>query len=722
MDFRNPNVTYTTQLDMPAAMLWKLLQDFGCWIKWSPLFSKMTLQESRKTQMSDPTYIRDVETIFGHYYREELVLRDSSSFLINYRQIKAERSSPLVDRYETQFQIHVVDATHCSITWKSNIALVHNAPAGALEQVLARQKTFFKKTTSAAVTHLYIQTYSKSALNFLTEKTLEIESALLVGNAAAQYEYDEYELPLPKMCKGLPLKEALAPKKIGMMVQRVLELGYLQAAKFLLEDSEPIKGKFDYEGAARKLASTYGNDREKDLTAALLKNWDTDEEFCQQYLQGVNPLQIEVIRDSQQIPAKMRSLTIKDFGTKTKTVQDLISEKRLFLVDYKDLENFHLHNHLYFYAPIFVMYKELLEDGDTRLNVFAIQVERTPNAPIFTPQSPHKNRYRLAKMFVACADIQVHQFGLHLGISHLGNEPVAVAVNRKLPEGHALRALLLPHFKDTIGINFGARLALVTNPEQAFTNNTFAVGTAQGKQLASIYWQKFDFFGWSFPKELEARGFTRDGKDGLSGYFYRDDGFKLWDAFGNYAQNFVYRHYKTDQDVANDKDLQAFCYDLSAKEFGNYPGFPTQILTKDFLCEVLQIIIWNGSALHSYLNYPQWPYVGLIHNRHNALYKPMPAEDGNDVPDEYIDEALAPTFGALFQLTFCWLLSCLDEDETLIHLKSLKHIYPDIDNKFQLELAEITQQVSKRNERLLAEGKTPYVFLMPENVANSCNI
>jgi len=100
----------------------------------------------------------------------------------------------------------------------------------------------------------------------------------------------------------------------------------------------------------------------------------------------------------------------------------------------------------------------------------------------------------------------------------------------------------------------------------------------------------------------------------------------------------------------------------------------------------------------------------------------MPKEDGKDVSDDYIDETLAPTFGALFQLTFCWLLTCLDDDNTLVTLKSLKNIYPDIDNRFQIELQEVTKQIERRNDKLIAEGRTPYVFLLPENVASSCNI
>ena len=40
-----------------------------------------------------------------------------------------------------------------------------------------------------------------------------------------------------------------------------------------------------------------------------------------------------------------------------------------------------------------------------------------------------------------------------------------------------------------------------------------------------------EFSDFSFPRELQRRGFggsTED--DGVQGYYYRDDGFLLWDA------------------------------------------------------------------------------------------------------------------------------------------------------------------------------------------------
>jgi len=719
---KNPDVEYQANIDLPAQFVWNLLQDFGGWINFSPLYSEMTVQESAGFR---PVY-RDYVTVFGDSYREELVFRDKDNFTLKYKSVKTLTSNQNVETIETIIMVKPVEKRSSSLSWKSNVIFVSGTNPEVKKQIFALQKRVFKKTTVAAVTHLYIQYFTKYSMDYFTQKTLEIEAALLVGNRTHIYEYADYAEdpdrgPLPKMVKGLPKREALAPKKIGAMISRILELGYLQAAKYILEDEEDIDEKFDYEDAARKLVSTYGSEQEKEMTAALLKGWESDEEFCQQYLQGANPIQIEVIRSIDQVPLKMRSLLVQERG-QFKTVQTLFQEKRLFVADYKDLQDMKLHKNKYFYAPILVLYKELLEDGDSRLNVLGIQLERNENAPIYTPQSSHKNRYKLAKYFVACADCQIHQFGYHLGISHLGNEPVIVSINRKLPPTHALRALLQPHMEDTIGINFGARLALISKAETAVTNHMFALGTDQGRKISSREWQKFDFFDWSFPKELEKRGFYRDGRDGLDNYHFRDDGFRLWDALGSYAQTFVNRHYARDEDVSNDRDVQAWAYDLSAKEFGNYPGFPSQILSKELLWKVLQIIIWNSSALHSYLNSPQWPYVGFVKNRPNALYKPMPPEDGYDITSQYINDALLPTFAALSQIVFSWFLTTPTPESSLVDLKALKEFYPDIDEKFQKELNEVAKQISKRNDKLVAQGKTPYIFLMPENVSCSANI
>jgi len=231
-------------------------------------------------------------------------------------------------------------------------------------------------------------------------------------------------------------------------------------------------------------------------------------------------------------------------------------------------------------------------------------------------------------------------------------------------------------------------------------------------------WEKFHFFDSSFPGQLASRGFTRNAEDGLTSYFYRDDGFRLWDCIGNYTTNVVNHYYKSDEDVQADKCIQKFAEEMSNPEKANMKGFPTTIGTKALLSQCLQIIIWHGSASHSVINYSQWPYIGFINNRPNGLYKDIP-KGKNEISDEEVEGFLAGPLPRLFQILFPWLLSApISED----NLPALRAMSGEINQAFQDDLKDLTEHIVERNKKLEAEGKTPYVFCLPENIACSVSI
>jgi len=497
------------------------------------------------------------------------------------------------------------------------------------------------------------------------------------------------------------------------MLGRFLEVAYLQAAELIFERTSQLPAGTDlYKLAAQQVVETYGKTSLKEVSEYLFQHANEDTELCQQYLQGANPLQIQLVRSVEDVPESMRHLKAQE-----KSLPELISEKRLFLADYKELVHLHRANAMYFKAPYVLMHKETIE-GRSQLNIVAIQLERTPGATIYTPNGPHPLRYKLAKMFAACADNQVHEFRYHLGLAHLGMEPVIIAIHNALPEKNPIRELLKPHLEETIGINFLARQTLIA-PVGAFTNNTFAVGTAQGVELASDAWRDYDFYKFSFPEDLKARGF--DGNDGLDGYHYRDDGYKIWDAIGSYATDFVHHHYQDDSAVKADTVLQGWAQEMASKEKAAIPGFKSEIQDRKELAHILQIIIWNGSALHSLLNFPQWPYLGYIPNRPNGLYLDMPKEDGNDITPQYLQQALLPKFATAFQIAFSWLLS-LPSETNLLQLAEKESHHSEHGKKFHKRLVEVTEAINHRNEELRKQGRNPYIFLLPENVACSVDI
>jgi len=718
-----PTASVSTVVDVPVNFLWELLADFDAWIKWWPMYLSMdAFQINEKGERipltesevpKDGGYYRSFTTLEGTKY-EEFLQKITKPHTLCYDFVKVEPAIPAIESITSQITLEPVSENQTKITWSSWTKLAPGADANSLEGIVQVQSKAYTKGIQSAVQYLVIASVWKGGLNVLQERMMSMSKALLIGQSPVWGYVEQFtDKPFPKSVRGLPTSEAMPPQKVGQMLGRFLEVAYLQAAELIFERTSHLPAGTDlYKLAAQQVVDTYGKTALQEVSEYLFQHAGEDTEFCQQFLQGCNPLQIQLVKSVQDVPETMRHLKAQG-----KTLSELINDKRLFLADYKELANLHRANSMYFKAPYVLMHKETV-DGRSQLNIVAIQLERTPGATIYTPNGPNPLRYKLAKMFASCADNQVHEFRYHLGLAHLGMEPVIIAIHNALPEKNPIRELLKPHLEETIGINFLARQTLIA-PVGAFTDNTFAVGTVQGVELASNAWGDYDFYKFSFPENLKARGF--DGNDGLDGYHYRDDGYRIWDAIGSYTTDFVQHHYQDDSAVKADTVLQGWAQEMASKEKAAIPGFKPEIQDRKELAHILQIIIWHGSALHSLLNFPQWPYLGYIPNRPNGLYLDMPEEDGNDITPQYLQKALLPKFATAFQIAFSWLLS-LPSEHNLLLLSEKESHKSEHGKKFHKRLLEVTEAINHRNEELRKQGRNPYIFLLPENVACSVDI
>ncbi|CAH1250203.1 ALOX5 [Branchiostoma lanceolatum] len=487
---------------------------------------------------------------------------------------------------------------------------------------------------------------------------------------------------LPAECVPLPAAELFTPAKFGWIFAKIMDFVESQAGLTI----RMMEGKGTWNPWEAQLG------RYMPVNERLIKEWQTDEEFCRQYLQGTNPMVLTACRDKSGIPAEMFEL--KGQG---KTTLQLMEEKRLFMVDYAPMLAAPKSPGKCFYAPILLMYKEMLPDGDSRLNILGIQLTRhKAKNEVYSPETAktHPNKYLFAKMHVMVADANVHEFLYHLGFTHIAMEPIVVSLHANLPPDHPIHRLLLPHFKDTIGINHLARHTLVSRVFP-LVEPLFAV----------------------FPKELKRRGFDESGSDGLNGYFYRDDGFKLWNIYKTYVTGFVDKTYTNDQAVAADQALQRFCQMVEGP--GQLHGFPREISTKRLLIDCLTNIIFTVTAQHSSLNLPQYDYYSLVPNRPPNLSQWMP--DGpNDMLESTILAALPPPPMTALMIVLVYLLS-LKTDTPLIKLSALQDLYPDVHDQFMKQIYCLSEEIKARNEQLETEGKVPYAYLDPDNVAISIN-
>ena len=113
-----------------------------------------------------------------------------------------------------------------------------------------------------------------------------------------------------------------------------------------------------------------------------------------------------------------------------------------------------------------------------------------------------------------------------------------------------------------------------------------------------ILTQNMNFKTLDFPKTMTEKGFPEDESDGVKNFFYRSDGYQLWNIFSRYVSSIVNSAYVSDQAVIQDNQLQQFASSVANKNQGNVPGFPSVISTRSDLIEVLTSVIFASSVMH----------------------------------------------------------------------------------------------------------------------------
>jgi arachidonate 5-lipoxygenase len=505
---------------------------------------------------------------------------------------------------------------------------------------------------------------------------------------------------LPRMAEGLPADELLSPKKLGRMVQRGAEYAYAEAqfASRIEGARDPFEAYFAGDVVRPWVADHAAEDRE----------------LARQLVQGMNPHVIRRVRSIDEVPGEMRELRAKN-----RTLGDLIEHKSLFICDYVDLAPLARYRDMFVYAPTMLVVKDEAA-GSPGLDILAIRLTREASGNrILTRESTPPNQWRLAKMHVACADNQHHQWIEHLGYAHLAMEPFAVATHNAFSSDHVLGQLLKPHFRDTIGINFLARQTLVSDVAP-FTDRTFSTGTAQALQMFLGAWKRFDFGKFGLPSRLEARGFDEARTDGLEGYLFRDDGLALWRAIERYVGEVIEASYPNDAAVAADPAISAWTLECRAPDRGAVTSFPARFETRDALRQAITTLVYQVSAGHSAVNYPQYDYLGYVPNRPDSLFRAFP--DGTaEIDEAYLRAALPNEMISHFQISFAYLLT-LPAEESLSKVDAMKARYPEIHARFQAHLSEIGRAIDGRNAELVARGRAPYPYLHPDRVAASIAI
>ena len=244
-----------------------------------------------------------------------------------------------------------------------------------------------------------------------------------------------------------------------------------------------------------------------------------------------------------------------------------------------------------------------------------------------------------------------------------------MGTQRNLPDAHPIFKLLVPYFRYTMGINTRARASLI-NPG-GIIDTFFGIG---GEGLLE-QWRRcgatYNVHTSNIKRWAKERGV--DDAEQLPGYYYRDDGIKVWDALEGYASDVINQYYETNNDVVNDEELQAWAQDIHTNGFPGFQGapvghgFPDKMTSKEELIMYCTLIMFTGSAQHASVNFMQYNYYKFSPNAPFGVRQSPPEKKGT-VTDKRVIETLPEEESVINTIGTVNLLSQYSENEVIFKL------------------------------------------------------
>ena len=237
---------------------------------------------------------------------------------------------------------------------------------------------------------------------------------------------------------------------------------------------------------------------------------------------------------------------------------------------------------------------------------------------------------------------------------------------RNLPDAHPIYKLLRPFFRYTIAINHRARATLIN--DNGLLDCLFSIRGEGRVELMRRAYNSYSVHDTNIKRSIAKREVGNSLL--LPGYYYRDDGIKVWEALEEYVTNVINYFYANDGDVQEDDEIQSFAKDLHDTGFigsGDKCGhdFPDKISAKAELMEYCTLIMFTGSAQHASVNYGQYDFYGFVPNAPFSLRRPPPSEKGKPTEEDVL-ESLPDKMSAIISIAATHLLSRYSEDEVSI--------------------------------------------------------
>ncbi|XP_072776705.1 polyunsaturated fatty acid lipoxygenase ALOX15B-like isoform X1 [Taeniopygia guttata] len=452
------------------------------------------------------------------------------------------------------------------------------------------------------------------------------------------------------------------------------------------------------------------------VTEYVVRHWQEDAFFGEQFLSGVNPV---LLRRCRRLPPNFpvsEAVVAPSLGPATSLRREM-EAGNIYLADYGVLQGIPTAlidgRPTFVAAPLCLLHQR--PNGDLLPLAIQLSQEPGPSAPLFVPQDPPW-LWALAKVWVRSAEFQVHEALTHLLRSHLLGEVFALATLRRLPPQHPLFKLLVPHTRFTVQIGALARRFLL-NPGGVF-DRAVALGrrgllALVARGLRALRWRSL-----VLPRDLRHRGVAA-----TKCHHFGCDATKVWRAIRRFVAALLSLYYPADGAVAQDSELQEWVREIFRRAFLGRPrsGVPSRLETRRDLVTFVTAVIFNCSALHAATNSGQFELSAFPPNAPAAMREPPPTSKAALSEQEFL-AALPAMNTTATVLAVLWVLRNEPMD-----MRPLGH-YPErhftesaprrLIRRFRRRLRRISRQIRARN----AAMERPYPYLDPENIENSVAI
>ncbi|KAK9707503.1 hypothetical protein RND81_07G202100 [Saponaria officinalis] len=486
-------------------------------------------------------------------------------------------------------------------------------------------------------------------------------------------------------------------------------------------------------------------------------SWLRDNEFARQALAGVNPVNIELLKEFPIMsnldpavygpPESAITKEVLEEQMNGMTVEEAIRSKKLFIIDYHDLfmpfvnkindlpgRKTYASRTIFFYTNA----------GTLQPIVIELSLPPTESSPPFKRAYTHGTDatshwlWKLAKGHVCAVDAGVHQLVNHWLRTHASIESYIIATYRQLSQMHPIYKLLHPHMRYTMEINALARQSLINGGgiiEACFFPGKYAMDISSAAYKAM--W-RFDME--ALPADLLRRGMAEEDPTEPSGiklviedYPYAADGLLVWSAIEEWVGSYVGHFYPDPSAIVGDIELQEWWNEIKNKGHADKKDEPwwPKLQTKEDLTQILTTMIWVGSGQHAAINFGQYPFGGFVPNRPTIMRKLVPQENEPEF-EKFLKNPQATFLSSLpSQLQATKVMAVQDtlsthspDEEYLGQEYSLfSHWIDDREVKtmferFSTRLREIEEIIHQRNKNLKLRNRTgagvpPYELLLP---------